>query len=52
MKEDRPSIDVTIPAGVEHGQVLTIQGQGHKDDFDIPRGHVHCIMQVKYRIIL
>ena len=46
MKEDRPSIDITIPAGLEHGHVLTIKGQGHKDDFNIPRGHVHCVIQV------
>lgn len=46
MKESRPSIDIKIPAGMEHGQALTIKGQGHKDEFDIPRGHVHCVIQV------
>lgn len=45
MKEDRPSIDVTIPAGLEHNQILTIKGQAHRDDFNIPRGHVHCVIQ-------
>ena len=47
MKKDHTSIKLTIPAGVENGQILTVQNQGHKDDFNISRGHVQCVIQIK-----
>lgn len=38
---------VTIPAGVDEGQVLTLQGEGNLGSKGGPRGDVYVVMRVK-----
>jgi len=46
MKEDKIQASVSIPAGIMDGNVLTVSGEGHRDEVDIPRGDVLCFIKV------
>jgi len=44
---ENPTISVQIPPGIASNETIVVEGEGHQEELNLPRGHVGCVIQVK-----
>lgn len=44
---EQPSVTIQIPPGVSNNEVLVVEGEGHQEELDLPRGNLGCVIQVR-----